>query len=91
MMKTRLAPSNQADLGGAFQSTKNGSLNRGADKSGGNSKNHTGNQQHQVGAAILNSEERRKLFNTFMKEMNQSIVAQNLNSSNTKKKKAEAP
>ena len=40
-----------------------------------------------MGAAVLSSEERRKLFNTFMKEMNQSIVAQNLSGSNTKKKK----
>ena len=28
-----------------------------------------------IGSTILNSEERRKLFNTFMKEMNHSLVA----------------
>ena len=97
VMKNRLVggaistiTNNEIGTSGNYLSTKNGQTHKETSPLKSQSNKNTGN-------TILNSEERRKLFNTFMKEMNHSLVAnntqitnQNLNSSNTKKKRTNA-
>lgn len=56
-------------------------------KGGFSSTKQSKNAQQPLLGNILNSEERKMLFNTFMKEMNQSLLIQSSNSQLNKKPK----